>query len=489
MTTLNLSMIGALSAEEIDIMWDDMSSKYQPLVKRLQMRIAKAVSEGKHGKARSLQWLLTHSFAAKIIAVKRVTSNTGRRTPGVDKVIWSTSLSKIKAIFNLNRRGYKTSPLRRIYIPKKNGSKRPLGIPTMKDRTMQALHLLALEPVAESILEPDYYGFRPFRSTADAIRQCFICLARKGSGQWILEGDIKSCFDQINHNWLINNINMDKQVLEKWLKSGFIDKKKLYSTDMGVPQGGIISPTLTNLTLNGLKSLLEDIPRKHKVNIIIYADDYVVTAESKEILQELVKPRIEAFLQERGLELSKEKTSITHIDEGFNFLGFNIRKYNGKLLIKPSKSSIKNFLYDIRDTIKTNKTATTEGLIHLLNPKIRGWANYYRHVVAKRSFNYIDKNIFWPIWKWAKRKHPKKSSKWTKNKYYRSNGSDNWLFHAKLKDQEKTFFLDLMKASKISIIRYIKIKGCANPFDPAFIEYFVKRKIDVKRMKGKEARI
>lgn len=477
MTILNLSNIGALSTEDIDITWENIVYEYQPLVKRLQMRIAKAISDGKHSKVKSLQWLLTHSFAAKITAIKRVTSNKGNKTAGVDGKIWSTSLSKIKAISKLNRRGYKTSPLKRVYIPKKNGKYRPLGIPTIKDRAMQALHLLALEPVAESTLEPNYYGFRPYRSTADAIAQCFVCLSQINSAQWILEGDIKSCFDRISHNWLIDNVQMDKQVLNKWLKSGVIDKKKFYSTDMGAPQGAICSPTLANLALNGLESLVKDIPRKHKVNIIVYADDFVVTAESKEILQELIKPRIESFLLIRGLELSKEKTSITHIDKGFDFLGFNIRKYNGKLLIKPSKSSIKNFLNNIRDTVKANKTATTENLILLLNPKIRGWANYYRHVVAKKTFNIIDSRIFQLLYKWVKRRHPNKGSLWMNKKYFRSNGQRNWIFHAKTKNQGKKYHLDLIYAVKIPIVRHVKIKGHANPFNPLYKGYFENRKV------------
>lgn len=416
-------------------------------------------------------------MTAKVIAVKRVTSNKGKNTAGVDKVKWLSSLSKIKAISKLNRRGYRVSPLKRVYIPKKNKGERPLGIPTMKDRAMQPLHLMALEPVVESTMEPNYYGFRPFRSTADAIEQCFICLARKASDQWILEGDIKSCFDEISHDWLINNINMDKQVLNKWLKSGIIDKRKFYPTNKGTPQGGIISPILANLALNGMEALFKDFPLKHKVNVIVYADDFIITAKSKEILQELVKPRIESFLKERGLKLSQEKTSITHVDQGFDFLGFNIKKYKGKLLIKPSKSSIKDFLNIVRDTIKSYKEAKKEGLIYLLNPKIRGWTNYYRHAVSKKTFNYIDHHIFQSLVSWIKRKHPKKSLAWSGNKYFRHEASRKWIFSAKIKHQGKIKHLDLIHAAKMPIIRHIKIIGNANPYDPSFREYFYNRKI------------
>lgn len=475
MTTLNISMIGALSAKDIDIKWEQIVSKYQPLVKRLQMRIAKAVSLGKHGKVKALQWLLTHSFAAKILAVKRVTSNSGKRTAGIDGKIWSTSLSKIKAISKLNRKGYKASPLRRVYIPKKNG-KRALGIPTIRDRAMQALHLLALEPVAELTMEPNYYGFRPYRSTADAIEQCFNCLSMKHHSKWILEGDIKSCFDKINHNWLINNISMDKQILNKWLKSGIIDRKSFYPTDMGTPQGAICSPTLANLTLNGMEILLKDISRKYKLNVVVYADDFIITAKSKEILQQIVKPRIESFLHQRRLKLSQEKTSITHINQGFDFLGFNIRKYKGKLLIKPSKSSIKKFLKDVRDTIKSNKSTTALGLINLLNPKIRGWMNYYRHVVSSRIFSTIDCRIFQAIWKWAKRRHPNKNTSWLKKKYFRSVMNYNWVFYAPISKQGKKSFLDLIYARNFPITRHVKIIGKANPYDPKYVKYFMDRK-------------
>ena len=212
-----------------------------PEVLRLQMRIAKATKEGKHGKAKALQWMLTHSHAAKLLAVKRVTENKGKNTPGIDGARWTTPAAKLNAVLGLKRRGYKAQPLRRIYIPKKNGKKRPLGIPTMRDRAMQALYAMALSPIAETLADPNSYGFRPKRCTADASCQCFINLARKCSAKWVLEADIKACFDNINHDWLMEHIPMDKNMLAQWLKSGFIENSLLYATEAGTPHKGVSS--------------------------------------------------------------------------------------------------------------------------------------------------------------------------------------------------------------------------------------------------------
>ncbi|HAT8249056.1 TPA: group II intron reverse transcriptase/maturase, partial [Legionella pneumophila] len=223
-------------------------------VKKLQRRIAKATREKRWRKVNSLQWLLTHSFSAKAIAVKRVTENKGKRTAGVDGKIWSTPEAKSKAITQLKRRGYKPYPLKRVYIPKSNNTKRPLGIPVMRDRAMQALYLLALEPVSETTADWNSYGFRPRRSTHDAISHLFVMLARKGAAQWVLEGDIKGCFDTISHEWILNNVMLDKRMLQHWLKAGYIDKGHLFPTQEGTPQGGIISPTLANLVLDGLET-------------------------------------------------------------------------------------------------------------------------------------------------------------------------------------------------------------------------------------------
>src|SRR5881397_2769521 len=275
---------GALS--DGDVVWHAINwHQAHTTVRRLQARIVKATQEGRWGKVKALQHLLTHSFSGKALAVRRVTENQGKNTPGVDRVIWNTPQKKINAIYALRQRDYHPQPLRRIYIPKKNGQKRPLGISAMKCRAMQALYLLALDPVAETTADSNSYGFRPQRSTADAIEQCFITLGKGKSPQWILEGDIKGCFDAISHTWLLAHIPMDKAILKKWLKAGYMENHVLHPTEEGTPQGGIISPVLANMTLDGLerrvrarfpKTTVKGIAAK--VNFVRYADDFIVTA-------------------------------------------------------------------------------------------------------------------------------------------------------------------------------------------------------------------
>jgi len=475
MTTVLSSLIGASST---DLTWDAIDwQTVEKSVRRLQMRIAKATKERRWGKVKALQWLLTHSFSAKLLAVKRVVTNRGRNTAGVDRIIWNTSKKKLQAARSMQRRGYQPQPLRCTYIPKKNGKQRPLSIPTMADRAMQALHLQALEPVAEMQADKNAYGFRPKRSTADAIGQCFIVFARKHPAQWILEGDIKSCFDRISHSWLIDHIPMDKHILKKWLAAGYIEEGILHPTEAGTPQGGIASAILANMTLDGLERVAKQAAHKgHKVNIVKYADDFVITADCREVLEDKVIPKVAAFLKERGLQLSEEKTKITHIDDGFDFLGFSIRKYSGKLLIKPSKQSIKSFLAKVRACIKSNRTATTEQLIRQLNPMIRGWANYYRHVVAKKTFSYVDYQVFLALRSWINRRHPDKSAKWKRKRYFRNQGPRNWIFSATVRDKQgKATPLDLFRASDVAITRHVKIRAEATPYDPAFKDYFVAR--------------
>lgn len=464
--------VNAACASPPKVDWHNIDwAKCHWQVRNLQARIVKATQEGKHRKAKALQWLLTNSFSAKAIAVKRVTENQGKNTPGVDGETWSTPEAKSKAISLLKRNGYKPLPLKRVYIPKANGKIRPLGIPTIRDRAMQALHLLALQPIAEIQADKNSYGFRPERNCADAIEQCFITLAKNKSPQWILEGDIKGCFDNIGHNRLLTDTPMDSLILEKWLKCGYIEKKRLFPTEAGTPQGGVISPTLANIALDGLEEQLK-VFHGRKVNLVRYADDFIITGDSKELLENEVKPLVKEFLAKRNLEMSEEKTRVTHIEEGFDFLGQNIRKYDGKLIIKPADKNVKNFLGKIRKIIFDNRTAKQENLIQLLNPVIRGWANYHRSICSKATYTKVDKQIWQWLWQWAKRRHPNKPTSWIKARYFKGTKTRSWVFRVETVEKQ---WVELYCASTTPIIRHKKIKADANPFDANWEMYFEDR--------------
>jgi RNA-directed DNA polymerase len=462
-----------------DIQWD----KCEQRVKKLQARIVKAQKEKRYGKVKALQRILVTSFDAKALAVKRVTSNKGKRTAGVDKVKWTTPAAKFKAIASLKRKGYKPKPLKRVYIEKSNGKKRPLGIPTMQDRAMQALYLMALEPVTETGADGNSYGFRRKRATADAIDALHRLLSKKTAPQWILEADIKGCFDHISHKWLLEHIQMDKQILAKWLTAGVVFNKILTPTTEGTPQGGIISPTLANATLDGMEKLVNEKFQKYrkngkiyypKVHLIRYADDFVVTAQNRETLEE-IKILITDFLAQRGLSLSEEKTLITNISEGFDFLGFNVRKYNNKLLIKPSQKSQKKITEKLHEVIFRNKSISQCLLIEELNPIITGWGNYFRHVVSKKVFAKIDHILVGQLIRWAVRRHSKKSRKWTIEKYFKTENNRKWTFKGSFEFEGEIMNFTLKRLADIHIKRHVKIKKDANPFDSEWYTYFEER--------------
>lgn len=468
------------ASTDYDYLWNNLNWELiESKVSKLQSRIAKAVEQGRYNLAKKLQYLLTNSFYAKLLATKKVTTNKGKNTPGIDGAILSTPDSKYKNALSLTNKGYKPVPLKRIHIKKPNGKNRPLSIPAMRDRTMQTLHQFALDPIAEVMLDRCSFGFRKYRGTKDAGEYLFKVLCKKNSPKFILEGDIKGAFDNMSQEWMLKHIPMNENIIRKFLKSGYIHQNKLYPTIRGIGQGAAISPTVSNLVLNGIGDEIRKVfwktktgkvskyYNKHKVHIVVYADDFVVTADNEETLNEC-KTIIENFLKERGLELSQEKTLITHIDKGFDFLGWIFRKYNNKLIIKPSKSSIKKVKTKIKETIVKHNGHKQDLLITKLNQIITGWCNYHKHICAKETFIDIDKYIFERLWKWVKRRHPKKSKRWIRDRYFARIGNRDWIF------KSETNQLKFMSSFKIE--RHVMIKLENNPYFPEHQEYYKKRR-------------
>jgi len=412
------------------------------------MRIAKATQAGQHRKAQALQWVLTHSRSAKLLAVHRVTTNRGAKTPGVDNVRWRTDRQKLQAAFNLKRHGYRPRPLRRHYIPKSNGKLRPLSIPTMHDRAMQALHALALAPIAETLADRNSYGFREGRRCIDALEQCFRYLMLRTCAPWVLEGDIRACFDEISHDWLLQHVPMDKQLLKAWLKAGYWEKEQLFPTAAGTPQGGLISPLLANFALDGMEEIVKaGTKRGDKVHFVRYADDFIVTGATRQILEQKVKPALTAFLAKRGLQLSEQKTVLTHISTGFNFLGHTVRKYEDKLRITPAKSKVVAVRKKIGELIHSTVGLSQEALLRQLNPLLRGWANYYRNAASQRTFDKLDYYVCHRLWRWIKRRHPNASTAWKRRKYFTAAG-DKRVFSVRIRAKEgETRVLTLYRVS------------------------------------------
>jgi RNA-directed DNA polymerase len=475
-----ITSVTDLTDKELAHQWNTIDwNKAEETVNNLQSRIASAATNRNWKKVSKLSRLLTRSFFAKVLAVRKVTGNKGSRTPGVDGIIWFSSSDKMRAALQLMNKGYRAKPLTRKYIRKKNGKLRPLSIPTMYDRAMQTLHALALGPVESATGDKTSFGFKPYRSTKDAYAYLHTCLSKGIAPEWIVEGDIKSCFDEINHDWILDNTPMNKRILKEFLKSGFVENYRLFPTDKGTPQGGTISPIIANIVLNGLENALGkkfysrkdgtiDKPHqnKHKVNYVRFADDFVITADSLETANEIIDV-VKTFLEPRGLKLSEEKTLVTSIYEGFSFLGWNFRKYNGKLLPKPSKESQQEVVRKISEVIHKAKAWDQDRLIRVLNPIIRGWAQYHNHAVSSDVFSKLGDIVYNMLVPWAKRRHPEKGVNWIMAKYWHKVDDQNYVFYTETQTLEKF--------SNYRIVRQRLAKLDKNPYIDK--EYFEQWKV------------
>ncbi len=464
--------------------WRELNwRKIQKAVWKLQKRIYQAYISGNVRKGRRLQKTLINSYYNKLLAVRKVSQdNTGKKTAGVDKVKSLTPKQRLELAENL-KLGDKSKPIRRVWIPKPGkDEKRPLGIPVMRDRAVQALAKTALEPEWEAKFEGNSYGFRPGRSAYDAIGAIFNQISKKS--KFVLDADISKCFDQINHQKLLAKLNtfpkLRKQI-RAWLKADICDyiKHERTPNHQGTPQGGVISPLLSNIALHGMENRIKQIKG---ASLIRYADDFVIFHENLDVLKQCQKI-ISEWLAQYDLELKPSKTKVIHTlnelndqEPGFDFLGFNIRQYKvgkyksgrcvGKILgfktiIKPSNESVKRHYQKLSDTIKRLNATPQIRLIKELNLIIRGWCNYFKSVCSKEIFSKLSNLTYKRIRRWADRRHPNKNKHWVTKKYWKKIGNDNWVFGCKYKDN--TF--ELVNHSKTAIKRHTKVKGIKSPYD------------------------
>ena len=478
-------------------------------VESLRRRIFRATREGDLKKVRSLQKLMLRSHSNRLVSVRRVTQiNQGKNTPGVDKVVVKTPAARGKLVDKLaDYTPWKPKPARRVYIPKASNPARlrGLGIPVIFDRALQNVAKNALEPFWEAKFEGTSYGFRPGRGCHDAIEKIFLNIS-KGRKQWILDADLKGAFDAISHKHLLDSIGNfpARELIKQWLKAGYMEEREFHATESGTPQGGVVSPVLLNVALHGMEEALTDRRYSTKFRRMVagpagrafirYADDFVVLCESKEDAEKC-RDILTTWLAPRGLQLSEEKTKIVHATQGFDFLGFNVRRYRTpkstrsgfKTIIKPSKASVIKLRRRLKADWRSTRGASTAGAIAKLNPVIRGWANYFRPSCAKETFKKIDDWMFTHQKRWVHWRHPQKPWKWTRPRYwgkYNKKRDDRWVFG------DKKTGAYLLRFAWFPIERHIMVKGNSSPDDPNLKDYWTtRRRREMKNLKPIDRRL
>ncbi len=481
-----------LTWENID--WKTMESE----IKNLQTRIFVAKQENNRRRLRRLQKLLFKSHSNILMALRRVlVQNNGKATPGIDKITISKDkrMELYYEISNMDMQKYKPQPVKRIYIPKTGGKLRPLGIPTIKDRCIQAMVKNCLEPEWEAIFESTSYGFRPGRSPHDALSRIYNTLSVKNRGNnrknWILDADIESFFDNVDHNYILEKLDNFpmKHLIAKWLKSGYMELNKFYPTQLGTPQGGIISPLLANIALTDLAKILRTEPdstgrvRGSRV-YVRYADNFVVICSSlKEAQQTHIE--ISTWLKSKGLNIATNKTRIVNISEGFDFLGINIKQHETKakskvkgkvLLMRPSRDSISSIKSKLKNEWKHLRGKSLTTVLNKINPIIIGWRNYFRKYVSVYNFRTLDNWTYLKAWNYASRMHSSKGKKWIYDKYFGnfiSTRKDRWIFG------DKSTGNYLQKFAWANIKRHVLVKGSNSVYDPKLKEYWEIRSISL----------
>ncbi len=457
-------------------------------VRRLRQRIFTASQAGDLKKVRSLQKLMLRSRANALLSVRRVTEqNAGRMTAGVDGELVLTSQGKAEMADWLQRgaTAWKPRPVKRVFIPKAHGKLRGLGIPVIADRCLQALTVNALEPEWEARFESRSYGFRPGRSCQDAMQAIFVTARGENCRrQWVLDADLAAAFDRLDHDQLLGQLGQfpARERVRQWLTAGVIERGRLASTERGSPQGGVISPVLMNVALHGMEQAAgvryirtgsnAGTARPGSPVLVRYADDVLALCHSREQAEQ-VKARLASWLVPRGLAFNEDKTRVVHLDEGVDFLGFNIRRYRGKLLIKPSKAAVKRIRERLTAEMKALRGCNAQLVLIRLNPIIRGWSAYYRHAVSSKVFNALDTHLWKLTYKWAKFTHPHKPKYWIITQYFGAFNSarkDRWVFG----DRGSGAYL--LKFSWARITRHTLVKGWASPDDPALTDYWATRR-------------